>query len=300
MSVPVSVILPTFNRAHTLRRAIESVLAQSHAELELIVVDDASTDNTAGLVEAIRDARVRYLPQGVNRGPAAARNTGIRAARHALIAFQDSDDRWLPGKLAAQLEQLAAAPPGVALVSCGLQRILPHAIYSFPPAALLGPDVAAALRQHAVAFSQTWLVRRETFDRFGLFDEQLRIWEDWEFLLRVTRGAEVRHEAEPRVSSTVSADAISASVAHRIESLERILATHGALENVAFRARVGYLIGRFRALAGDRGGARTALTTSLRLDPLQAKAWVMLGALTFGTGAVRAIIARENQRAASR
>src|SRR5437870_5691947 len=102
MSIDVSVILPTFNRSGSLPAAISSVLNQSITNLELIVVDDASTEDIEGLVSDIRDDRLKYIRRAVNGGAAAARNTGLAAATGDYIAFQDSDDLWLPGKLETQ------------------------------------------------------------------------------------------------------------------------------------------------------------------------------------------------------
>jgi len=105
----LSVIIPTFNRAHLLRRAIESVRSQLEKGDEIIVVDDGSTDTTAAVVKQIRDTRIRYVRQA-KAGAGAARNRGVREATGELIAFQDSDDEWLPGKAALQREFLAARP----------------------------------------------------------------------------------------------------------------------------------------------------------------------------------------------
>ena len=93
------VIIPTYNREGTLLRAVNSVLSQSFTDLELIVVDDGSTDHTRELVESIKDNRLRYIYQK-NAGACAARNKGIDAAEGEFIAFQDSDDVWLKEKLA--------------------------------------------------------------------------------------------------------------------------------------------------------------------------------------------------------
>jgi glycosyltransferase involved in cell wall biosynthesis len=108
-SIAVSVVIPTYNRASLLGRAIKSVLEQTYQDFEIIVVDDASTDNTEEVVRNLRDRRIRYLRHEKNRGGSAARNTGIRAAWGQYIAFQDSDDEWLPEKLKKQMEVLAAA-----------------------------------------------------------------------------------------------------------------------------------------------------------------------------------------------
>ena len=104
-SPQVSVVIPTYNRAHILGRAIDSVLQQTHRDLELIIVDDGSSDGTAALVRGIEDPRVRYVHQQ-NRGVSAARNRGIAEARAEWLAFLDSDDEWLPQKLERQFSAL--------------------------------------------------------------------------------------------------------------------------------------------------------------------------------------------------
>src|SRR6187551_2399542 len=107
----VSVIVPTFNRAYCLNRAVDSVLAQTHANCEVLIVDDGSTDDTAERVQQWYGNRsnVRYLKQA-NAGVSAARNTGLRAATGDFIALLDSDDVWLRWKIEVQLACLAALP----------------------------------------------------------------------------------------------------------------------------------------------------------------------------------------------
>ena len=104
----VSVVIPTYNRATELPSAIESVLGQTYPSVEVIIVDDGSTDGTEALIQT-RFPRVRYLRQS-NRGPAAARNAGIKAASGPYIAFLDSDDRWMPQKLERQIGLLRERP----------------------------------------------------------------------------------------------------------------------------------------------------------------------------------------------
>ncbi|MCC0177747.1 glycosyltransferase family 2 protein [Waterburya agarophytonicola K14] len=111
MSTPerplVSVIIPTYKRGELVSRAINSVLEQSYQNLEIIVVDDHSQDNTADVVGEIEDDRLRYYCHSTNQGGSAARNTGIKLARGQYIAFLDSDDVWLPQKLTIQLQAIA-------------------------------------------------------------------------------------------------------------------------------------------------------------------------------------------------
>lgn len=118
----VSVLIPTFNRAYILGKTIESVLAQTYQPLEIIVVDDGSTDDTRALVETF-DSRVHYIYQE-NAGLAAARNTGLKAARGEFIAFQDSDDLWLPWKLQAQVAIMRRFPE-LALVWTDMTALSP-------------------------------------------------------------------------------------------------------------------------------------------------------------------------------
>jgi glycosyltransferase involved in cell wall biosynthesis len=99
----VSVIIPTYNRANLLGRSINSILEQTFTDFELIVVDDGSSDNTRELVESFNDPRIFYVRHEKNRGVSAARNTGIKIARGEYIAFNDSDDEWLPQKLDKQV-----------------------------------------------------------------------------------------------------------------------------------------------------------------------------------------------------
>lgn len=102
----VSVIIPTYNRAHLICRTLESACEQSYKNLEIIVVDDASTDNTEEAIARIKDARICYIRNQMNYGGGTARNTGIKAATGKYVAFLDSDDRWLPNKIEWQLMEL--------------------------------------------------------------------------------------------------------------------------------------------------------------------------------------------------
>src|SRR5262245_44206142 len=119
MTPRVSVILPTYNRSHSLPAAIASVLMQSHTDLEVIVVDDASTEDIEALVRSIGDDRVRYVRRNSNGGAAAARNTGLAEARGSYIGFQDSDDLWLPDKLSRQLSAFETLPNEIGVVTGG-------------------------------------------------------------------------------------------------------------------------------------------------------------------------------------
>ena len=185
----ISVILPTFNRAGYLKRAIDSVIDQQRPPDELIIIDDGSTDNSTHVVhEACRRAEFPvHLLHQENRGTAAARNAGILKARGELLCFLDSDDWWDPRKIALQAAEHEKNPDihishtreiwfrnGVRV-----NQKKKHA----PPNGFI---FSACLRMCVVGMS-TVMVRRKLFDRFGLFDTEFPCCEDYDLWLRVAR-----------------------------------------------------------------------------------------------------------------
>jgi glycosyltransferase involved in cell wall biosynthesis len=165
MREAVSLIIPCFNQAAFLPAAIESALAQALPPAEILVVDDGSTDGSAALA-ARYGGPVRVIRQP-NRGAAAARNAGVREARHGLLAFLDGDDLWPPGSLAVRLALLRDS--GADYAFGGVRQFRDG-----DPDADAGPAMAGRV-------AGALLVRREGFDRVGFFDAQLRSAEviDW-------------------------------------------------------------------------------------------------------------------------
>ena len=184
MEKNISVIIPTYNRAPFLQKAIDSVLEQSHRQVELIVVDDGSDDNTGELIQQYR-AGIVYIRQE-NRGPAAARNRGIEKASHDMLAFLDSDDRFAHRKLEIQLAAMNRIPS--CLISHTEEiwyrrgRILSQKKKHRKNS---GDIFSQSLNLCAVGMS-TVMARREIFAKYGLFDEEYPCCEDYEFWLRVS------------------------------------------------------------------------------------------------------------------
>jgi glycosyltransferase involved in cell wall biosynthesis len=116
----VSIIIPTYNRSRLLARAVKSVLNQTYQNFELIIVDDASTDNTEEVVGSFNDERIKYVRHEKNKGEAVARNTGIKAARGEYIASHDSDDEWLHEKLAKRIRAFENCSPEIGVVYTAL------------------------------------------------------------------------------------------------------------------------------------------------------------------------------------
>lgn len=185
----VSVIIPTYNRGDLIAETIRSVLRQSYKNLEIIVVDDGSTDGTAGIVKGIDDPRVRYIYQDNAGLPAAPRNRGIRESRGEYIAFLDSDDIWLRDKIERQVEVLDRNPQ-VGLVYCRFEFFgagFPPG-KTFPDRAYSGYVFDRLARGNFVP-TVSVLTRREALIKAGAFDEarRLRAFEDYELWIRIAR-----------------------------------------------------------------------------------------------------------------
>lgn len=181
----VSVVIPVFNRAHTLRRAIESVLIQEMDAWELVVVDDGSTDQSTAIPLSYGDPRIRLLRHEANRGAAAARNTGVQAARGRYVAFLDSDDEWLPGKLAAQfaaMEGRVDAPQALCTGFILHREETGRRCERWPRAD--GSWFETILDGCYVSPGSTLMARRDCFAAVGPLDETLARLEDWDWLLR--------------------------------------------------------------------------------------------------------------------
>lgn len=184
----VSAIITGYNYANFLPDAIESVLGQTRIPDEIIVVDDGSTDHTAEVVARYVDRGVRYVYRE-NGGAGAARNTGIRESKGDWIAFLDGDDRWLPDKLAVQLAH-AERNPTVGLVTGSERQVFasggePYDVRRKPVgAADFYPRI---LIENTIGNPSLTLVRRECFERVGLFDETMPLGQDWEMWIRIAR-----------------------------------------------------------------------------------------------------------------
>lgn len=181
----VSVIIPAYNYAQYLPHALESALAQTHRPLEILVVDDGSTDATRQIVAAYGE-RIRYHYQ-TNAGLSAARNTGLRQTRHPFLAFLDADDQWQPNFLASAIQQFQQLGPAFGLVACRSLRINPHGepLPANPGELELEGEITAADILWRTRFSPSAVVaRRAVFDTCGDFDTTLRSSEDRDMWLR--------------------------------------------------------------------------------------------------------------------
>lgn len=196
----VSVLIPTFNRGHTLKRAIDSVLGQSFSDLECLVIDDASTDHTDEVLSSYNDQRLKILKHSQNHGVSKARNTGFQNSQGKWIALLDSDDEWLPQRLERQLS-LAQQNPDLPLIHGEElwvrrgKRVNPKKIHQKSGGKIFNRCLHLCL----ISPSAT-LMKRELYQQLGGFREDYPVCEDYELWLRVTALHEVGFIEEPIIT----------------------------------------------------------------------------------------------------
>ncbi len=310
----VSVVIPTFNRGTTINRAIDSVLEQGYPNIEIIVVDDGSTDDTAERMERYRDdSRVKYLtfPNG---GVCTARNRGIRASSGEYIAMLDSDDYWLPGKLALQLEVLRAHPE-LRLVwtdmdaidvdgnivnqrylrkmySCyeyfpNLEGLFDKSYLSNDGAQIHLGHIAPSLVLGNLVHTSTVLARRSSLNEAGDYDQSVHPSEDQDYYYRVCKTGRVALidtvTIHYQIGASDAATAESRSFELATSSLkvfERLCLREpdGASDTNRRRARRSLYrwVGRAALLHGDRAMARHYLIRSLLMAPFDYRVAVNL------------------------
>ncbi|MDP3856722.1 MAG: glycosyltransferase family 2 protein [Stagnimonas sp.] len=279
----ISVVLPTHNRAATLERAVHSVLDQSFADIELIVVDDGSTDGSVeALAKTIVDPRLRCLRNPASGGPGAARNLGIAQARADWIAFQDSDDLWLPHKLQRQW-QAHLQHPSWDLVACDVQA---HLLDGTPLKRRPNDFEQLAAKPSEVLLrplrfpTPTWLVRRSALAAIGGFDEQMVSAEDWDVCLRLADRGAMGGVNDCLVHKFESPHSVYGSPGRRHHGTLQIFQRHPRRwQNPAGREarhHIAVINARIMMLQGQKAYALRWLLEALRVRPLDPGA-LMLG-----------------------
>lgn len=188
----VSVVIPTWNRAHMMERVVATVQAQTLKDLEILIIDDGSTDDTAAVVGALDEPRIRYIPLDRNGGSAYARNRGLREARGEFIAFLDSDDEWFPEKLRLQVDRIRELPESVIAIYTGTETITGKGDPQHFVPSLRG-DLRLRLLERNVLHGggSSMLIRRSAADRAGAFDLDYPAIEDYDYWLRLSALGEI-------------------------------------------------------------------------------------------------------------
>jgi len=293
MSAPrVSVVLPTYRRPQQLARAIATVQAQTITDWELIVVDDNDPGHPdrlhteQALAQHLVDTRVRFLRHDENRGGSAARNSGIRAARGAWIAFLDDDDEWHATKLERQLELSDGSASDVALVYCRSHTLHngtgQESAYRSEPDKC---DVRGLLRRNHIGGTSCVMCRADALHEVGLFDEALASRQDIDLYVRLADRYAFAFVDAPLVTMNLHADGrISTNLRSKVKGHIQFYEKHRELieaDPIALRTRLKE-IGRFLLASHDLVAARRVLSRAWSLEVLDGVALRRL-LLTFPT-----------------
>lgn len=283
----VSVITASYNMAQFLGPAIESVLAQTYSNLEHIVIDDGSTDDTESVVRKLaeKDDRIRYFYQP-NAGQTVAKNHGLKEAQGDYIAFVDADNMWVPDKLERQMKFFESCPSNVGVHYSDVQLIngkgeLVHTPYEKKHS---GKITRPLLMNNFVKFN-TVLIPRRVLDDVGFFDEELSMGIDYELWLRISVDYDFHHTPENLVLYRIWEGQMSHRTLKRIENgkliLKKFFEAHGSMlsERDIRRAWAQLYTGRARFFIQNREKDKAIqdLRTAFGYDPLFLYAWKSLG-----------------------
>jgi len=270
----VSVIIPTYNRAHLIGRAIKSVLNQTYHDFELIVVDDGSKDNTEEVVKRFKDERIRYTRHDKNKGGGAARNTGIKIARGKFIAFLDSDDQWLPQKLEKQIVMFEKKSEKIGVIYTGLffvNNVYKKICLWIPQKeGNISKDI---IFKNYVGSLSTVIIRRECFEKCGLFDESLPACQDWDIYIRLAKRCHFTFIKEPLVWYCTDNNRITTDLKARVEGHKKILGKYFQDIKKSRKVYSKYLftIGNFFCHLGQMRKGRLEFLRAIWTYPLELK-----------------------------
>jgi len=268
----VSVITPTYNRAHLVGRAIQSVLDQTYQDFEIIVVDDASVDETEDVVKSFTDNRINYIRHQRNKGGSSGRNTGIKAATGELVGFLDSDDEWLPNKLEKEIGKFQTLSNDVAVVYCGfcyvseksgeiVSKVIPN----------LRGNVYAKLIEGCILGSPTPLIRKNCFQKAGFFDETFPSYQDWDMWIRLSRYYEFDFVPDILAKCHLHGTQISSDLNAKIRGMEALLRKYRVdlSKYPSILSSYLYRLGRLYCIKGNRKVGSMHFWKAIELNPFR-------------------------------
>lgn len=230
----VSVIIPTYNRGHLIVGAVQSVLNQTFKNIELLIIDDCSTDDTEQILTSIEDSRIKYVKLDKNSGACIARNKGIELACGDFIAFNDSDDLWLPKKIEKQLNFLHSKGADIAICKMECRTPENKFIHNFPKIDQDKQISYQELLNYNCASTQTLFGKAVCFKDI-FFDSTMPRLQDWDEVLRLSQKYTVYYQNEILVHTFFQKDSISTHPEKGIIAMQKLFEKHESaiLENQA-------------------------------------------------------------------
>jgi glycosyltransferase involved in cell wall biosynthesis len=276
----VSVIILTYNRAHLLCKAIQSVLNQNFQDFEIIIVDDASQDNTTEVVNSFSDKRIRYIRHQANRGEGGSRNSGVKNATGEYIAFLDDDDEWLPEKLSMQVLLLDNSPLKVGAVHTGCVEVdIESGEKLFTKITTMrGYIFQELLHQKDFITVSSILLRRICFEKSGLFDESISYGLDYDMWLRISREFNFECIKTPLVKYGVHKNHLGSNYSLQINGREAILKKYhqDLLSDKKGYSRIYYTLGILCCLNKEPKKGRGFFLCAIHMNVYWIKPYILL------------------------
>jgi len=274
----VSAIIPTHNRAEFLRSAITSVLNQTFQNFEIVIVDDASKDHTREVIANFNDTRIRVVYNQVSKGDAGARNIGVMNSNCNYIAFLDDDDEWLPEKLKIQSDLLDNSPSEVGGVCTG------HFVVEKMNGRVLSthsPENGDLSKENFITTSSIFL-RRECFEKCGLFDESMPTSSDYDMWIRISKNFSFKSIKKPLVKRYIHENSLTLNYEKMTKGREILFKKHEDYFKTNPREySYQYLdLGVLYCYKGDIRKGREAFSKSIRINPYDIRSYFNI-ALSF-------------------
>ena len=270
--VKVSVIVPTYNRASVIKRALQSIYNQTYNDYEIIVVDDGSTDNTIEILEdeRLRNPRLRYIRHKKNMGVSIARNTGIINSAGKYIAFLDSDDEWHREKLEEQV-RIMNSNENIGLVYTG-SKIIYEGLNNEDIIPVFSGYIFNKLLERNFIAASSVMVPKGIFNEIGLFDERLKIMQDWDMWLRISKRYLIIPVKKVLIKYYVHEKRISSNLVYRLHDYASIFRKYkDKIYSLGLSDKYYYYIARTLILSGDFKSARSFLIRAFHEKPRETR-----------------------------
>ncbi len=298
----VSVIIPTYNQADLLSRAIQSVLNQTFKDFELIIVDDGSTDNTKKVVEQFQrqDPRIKYIWQENSGGPAKPKNTGIKHAKGEYIAFLDHDDEWLPEKLERQIELFRNSDrKNLGFVGCNVLDVDNNKIIRSYKISKTRNTLKRLLKECFIHSSSSVIIKRSVIKEIGLFDENFKVSDDWDMWIRLAKKYSFDFIDKPLVKHYIHGKNITRSISYldKIRELEHLLEKHQFWYKkfpIIYTKKIR-TIGTMYVLENNMKIARKYFTESIKIAPYYVRNYFNLFISLFGANCYKKLLFKKKK-----
>lgn len=288
----VSVIIPTYNRSGLLVKAVSSVLNQTFKDLEVLIIDDGSTDDTKQRIEGLGESRIRYIRNSKNMGVSGSRNVGITSSLSDYIGFLDDDDEWLPEKLERQVGILDNSPSNVGLVYTGTLSVdlATGGLIETTIPRYKGNVLNDLVFLNFIPTSSV-LARRECFTKVGLFDENLSYGEDFDLWIRISTEFLIDYIQDPLAIHKDHPQTTTANNKKVAVNVRRILDKHSALFASNKKGLSNYLLmmGTAYCYDGNLSEGRKAIADAIKAQPLDLRLYYNLALTLIGPGMYRNI-----------